>query len=145
MGVPDVAPWGYSRSVNILRYLREEAKQYECTVCGANHARSEIKLVGRVESAWIVRVICHSCQTEFRLLVVVDEAKVGVTKVDEAKVGVTKKDHPSAARRKAPVTLDEVLDAHDFLRTYEGALDDLLAVPARAGRPSATERSTDRN
>ena len=117
--------------MNILRYLREEAKQYECTVCGANHARSEIKLVGRVELAWIVRVICHSCQTEFRLLVVVDEAKAVATK----------KDHPSAARRKAPVTLDEVLDAHEFLRTYEGALDDLLAVPVRTARQKTTERS----
>ena len=121
--------------MNILRYLREEAKQYECTVCGANHARSEIKLVGRVELAWIVRVICHSCQTEFRLLVVVDEAKAVATK----------KDHPSAARRKAPVTLDEVLDAHEFLRTYEGALDDLLAVPARSARPKTTERTTDQS
>ncbi len=119
--------------MNILRYLRDEAKQYECTVCGANHARSEIKLVGRVEAAWIVRVICHACQTEFRLLVVVDEAKVVATK----------KDHPSAGRRRPPVSLDEVLDAHEFLRTYEGALDDLLAVPARAGRSRATERSTD--
>ena len=119
--------------MNILRYLREEAKQYSCTVCGANHARSEIKLVGKHELAWIVRVVCHSCQTEFKLLVVVDEAKVGATK----------KDHPSTARRKAPVTLDEVLDAHEFLRTYEGALDDLLAVPARAGRAKKTERSTD--
>lgn len=119
--------------MNILRYLREEAKQYSCTVCGANHARSEIKLVGKHELAWIVRVVCHSCQTEFRLLVVVDEAKAGATK----------KDHPSTARRKAPVTLDEVLDAHEFLRTYEGALDDLLAVPARAGRAKKTERSTE--
>ena len=120
--------------MNILRYLREEAKQYSCTVCGANHARSEIKLVGKHELAWIVRVVCHSCQTEFRLLVVVDEAKAAAT---------TKKDHPSTARRKAPVTLDEVLDAHEFLRTYEGALDDLLAAPTRAGRAKKTDRSTE--
>jgi hypothetical protein len=122
--------------VNILRYLRDQAKEYECTVCGANHARSEIKLVGRVESAWIVRVICASCKTEFKLLVVVDESKAVAVKQDHLK-----QDHPSAARRRPPVTLDEVLDAHEFLRTYEGALDALLAVPL--GRTRRTERGSD--
>lgn len=135
--------------MNILRYLREQAKEYECTVCGANHARSEIKLVGRLESAWIVRVICSSCQTEFKLLVVVDEQK-GLLKGEPAdgaghhehdvRQGTRKADHPSAARRRPPVTLDEVLDAHELLRTYEGSLDDLLA--ATAGRAGSTERSS---
>jgi hypothetical protein len=35
-----------------------------------------------------------------------------------------------------------VLDAHEFLRTYEGALDDLLAVRSRT-RSKTTERSTE--
>jgi hypothetical protein len=117
--------------VNILRYLREQAREYRCTACGADHGRSEIKLVGRVESAWIVRVICASCRTEFRLLVVVDEAKAVAMK----------QDHPSGVRNKPPVTLDEVLDTHELLRTYSGSLDDLLSVPAALARP--TERGPD--
>lgn len=117
--------------MNILRYLREQAKEYTCTACGADHGRSEIKLVGRVESAWIVRVVCASCRMEFRLLVVVDEAKAGGMK----------RDHPSGVRRRAPVTLDEVLDAHEFLHSYGGSLDDLLAAPA--GRPAARERGSE--
>lgn len=117
--------------MNILRYLREQAKEYRCTACGADHARSEIKLVGRVEAAWIVRVICAACRTEFRLLVVVDEAKAVAMK----------QDHPSGLRRKAPVSGDEVLDAHEFLSTYGGSLDELLAAPA--GRAEATERGSD--
>lgn len=117
--------------MNILRYLREQAKEYKCTACGADHGRSDIKLVGRVESAWIVRVICAACRTEFRLLVVVDEAKAIAMK----------QDHPSGIRRKPPVTLDEVLDTHEFLLSYSGSLDDLLAAPA--GRVPPTERGSD--
>ncbi len=116
--------------MNILRYLREQAKEYRCAACGADHGRSEIKLVGRVESAWIVRVVCASCRTEFRLLVVVDEAKAAAVN----------QDHPSAVRRKPPVTPDEVLDAHEFFRTYGGTLADLLAVPAEQAQP--TERGS---
>lgn len=117
--------------MNILRYLRDQAKEYACTACGANHARSEIKLVGRLESAWIVRVICAACQTEFRLLVVVDQAKVVAMK----------QDHPSATRRRTPISLDEVLDAHEALRTHAGTLDDLLAAPVAPSRPR--ERAAD--
>jgi hypothetical protein len=119
--------------VNILRYLRQQAKEYECTVCGASHARSEIKLVGRVEAAWIVRVVCASCETEFRLLVVVDAEKASSPK----------QDHPSASRRsRAPVTVDEVLDAHEFLRTYSGGFNGLLPPPP-GQRP--TERRSDQS
>jgi len=117
--------------VNILRYLREQAKEYRCTACGADHGRSEIKLVGRHESAWIVKVICAGCATEFRLLVVVDEAKAVAMK----------QDHPSGIRRRPPVTLDEVLDTHEFLLSYSGSLDDLLAAPVTRARP--TERGSD--
>ena len=117
--------------MNILRYLREQAKEYRCTACGADHGRSEIKLVGRHESAWIVKVICAGCATEFRLLVVVDEAKAVAMK----------QDHPSGIRRRPPVTLDEVLDTHEFLLGYSGSLDDLLAAPLTRVRPS--ERGSD--
>jgi hypothetical protein len=35
--------------MNILRRLREQAKEYNCSVCGTNHARSEIRLLGRLD------------------------------------------------------------------------------------------------
>jgi hypothetical protein len=109
--------------VNILRYLRDQAKDYDCHVCGSNHARSEIRVLGRLESAWIVRVTCAKCQTAFKLLVVVEEA--GASGPARASAVPVKEDHPSE-RRKPPVTLDEVLDVHEFLSTYEGGLGALM-------------------
>ena len=49
--------------MNILRFLREQAKEYDCSVCGTNHSRSDIRVLGKLESAWIVRVTCARCQT----------------------------------------------------------------------------------
>jgi hypothetical protein len=106
--------------VNILRFLREQAKDYDCTECGANHAKSEIRLLGRLESAWMVRVTCGSCRTQFRLLVVVDESR-------GALAGTVKQDHPSGVRRR-PVSSDEVLDAHEFLKSWHGTLDEILTT-----------------
>ncbi|MBI3522072.1 MAG: hypothetical protein HY071_03095 [Chloroflexi bacterium] len=114
--------------MNILRFLREQAKDYDCHVCGGNHSKSEIRVLGKLESAWIVRVTCGTCQTAFKLLVVVDESDAGSGgsgKTGRAAAVPVKEDHPSE-RRRPPVTLDEVLDVHEFLSTYEGGVSALL-------------------
>jgi hypothetical protein len=104
--------------VNILGYLRKEAKNYDCSVCGANHSRSDIRVLGKIESAWIVRVTCAKCQTAFKLLVVVtDEQRAAVKPI---------KEEPERSRRPA-VTADEVIDAHEFLERYSGDVRTLLA------------------
>lgn len=116
--------------MNILRFLRDQAKNYDCSVCGSNHARSEIRVLGKLESAWVIRVTCTSCQTSFKLLVVVDAAAGGASRASFSPV---KEDHPSE-RRKPPVTPDEVLDAHEFLRTFDGSLDSLVKPEGVADR-----------
>ncbi len=103
--------------MNILRFLREQAKDYDCSVCGANHSRSDIRVLGKLESAWIVRVTCAKCQTAFKLLVVVDEQRAAISPI---------KEEPERSRRPA-VSADEVIDAHDFLERYRGDVRTLLA------------------
>ena len=103
--------------MNILRRLREQAKEYDCSVCGANHAGSEIRLLGRLEAAWIVRVTCSRCETAFKLLVYVDRERPSLAPMNE---------RPIRARRP-PVSLDEVIDAHEFLERFEGDARALFA------------------
>ena len=95
----------------MLRRLREEAKKFDCSVCGTNHARSDIRVLGKLDSAWIVRVTCSSCSTAFKLLVVVQEQEAAVTPVKEEPV--------RASRRRPAVTGDDVLDAHEALRDVQ--------------------------
>jgi len=126
--------------MNILRFLREQAKGYDCNVCGQNHSRSEIRVLGRLESAWIVRVTCAKCQTAFKLLVVLDDDHAAVSPIQEEP---TREPGPQREprRRKAPVSLDEVLDAHEYLRTYDGDVKALFK-PRRERVAEAAEDST---
>src|SRR5215472_8586347 len=65
---------GYARyQVNILKFLREQAKNYDCSACGTNHSRSEINVLGKREGGWVVRVTCGKCETAITLLVYVGE------------------------------------------------------------------------
>ena len=103
--------------MNILRRLREQAKDYDCKVCGANHARSDIRLLGRLEAAWIVRVTCWQCETAIKLLVYVDRERAALAPMKERAVRA----------RKPPVSLDEVIDAHEFLEQFDGDVRALFA------------------
>jgi hypothetical protein len=103
--------------MNILRRLREQAKEYDCSVCGASHARSEIRLLGRLEAAWIVRVTCSRCDTTFKLLVRVDRERASLAPMNERPVRL----------RRPPVSLDEVIDAHEFLEHFDGDARALFA------------------
>jgi hypothetical protein len=107
--------------MNILRRLREQAKDYDCKVCGANHARSEIRLLGRLEAAWIVRVTCWQCETAIKLLVYVDRERAALAPM---------KERPMRARKPA-VSLDEVIDAHEFLERFDGDVHALFAAKGK--------------
>jgi hypothetical protein len=112
--------------MNILRRLREQANKYDCSVCGANHARSEIRLLGRLDAAWIVRVTCSRCETAIKLLVYVDRERASLAPISE---------RPTRVRRP-PVSLDEVIDAHEFLDGFEGDAHSLFAGKGKVVGPT---------
>jgi hypothetical protein len=114
--------------VNILRFLREQAKNYDCSVCGTNHSRSEISVLGKREGGWVVRVACSKCETTITLLVYTGGEKA--TTVAPLSAGAQR-------FRKPPLTLDDVLDAHDLLGSYGGDALALFAPPERV-RSSST-------
>jgi len=120
--------------MNILRFLREQAKGYDCSVCGQNHARSDIRVLGKLESAWIVRVTCSKCTTSFKLLVVIDEERANVSPVQESAAA-----RRAERRRRPAVSVDEVIDAHEFLKGYEGGVTGILEGE---GRRTSVERDS---
>ena len=121
--------------MNVLRWLRDQAKGYDCNVCGQNHSKSDIRVLGRLESAWIVRVTCSRCQTSFKLLVVVDEALAAVAEAKPVPAGTASR---RTRDRRVSVSADEVLDAHEFLRTYGGDIKALFRRQ-RAGAATVPE------
>ena len=113
--------------MNILRFLREQAKNYDCSVCGTNHSRSEISVVGKREGAWVVKVACSKCDTAITLLVYVGEKPPAM------------KSLAAGPRRtsKPPLSPDDVLDAHEALERYDGDAMKLFAPRDRV-RSSST-------
>ena len=103
--------------MNILKILRERAKDYDCGLCGTNHSRSEISVLGKREGAYVVRVVCSKCATNITLLVYVGEKLLAQKALSAA---------PKRPRRPA-VSLDDVIDAHDVLESFTGDISELFA------------------
>lgn len=103
---------------DILRFLREQAKNYDCSVCGTNHSRSEVSVLGKRDGAWVVRVVCTKCQTSITLL---------VYSGDRAEEPAKRETAPARRTRKPALTLDDVLDAHDLLGSFSGDVRELFA------------------
>lgn len=114
--------------MNILRFLREQAKDYDCSVCGTNHSRSDIRVLGKVEAMWIVRVTCSKCDTTFKLLVDVEERPAAERQVSRSR----------ARPRRPALTVDDVIDAHELLESFDG---DVSALFARTRKGSGSVAS----
>ena len=111
--------------MNILKLLREQAKNYDCSVCGTNHSKSDISVLGKREGGWVVRVTCVKCETAITLLVYVGEQNEAKAKPLPAAKALSAE--LSRRPRRPPVTLDEVLDAHDLLEAFNGDVRELFA------------------
>ena len=103
--------------MNILRLLQERAKDYDCGVCGTNHSKSKISVIGKRDDAYVVRVVCSKCETNIILHVYVGERQSLSAKVSQ----------PPKRAQKPPISLDEVIDAHELLEAFDGGPTELFA------------------
>ena len=83
--------------------ILESIREMECPCCGARLASCAVKGVTAEAEALIVRLGCRVC--------------------GETSVAVVQRD----GSQTAPITRDDVLDAHEFLRTWSGPVEALLA------------------
>jgi hypothetical protein len=108
--------------VNILRLLQERAKDYDCGVCGTNHSKSKISVIGKRDDAYVVRVVCSKCETNIILHVYVGERQSLSAKVSRSPLTQSPK-----RAQKPPISLDEVIDAHELLEAFDGGPTELFA------------------
>ena len=108
----------------ILEFLRSQARNYRCRVCGSNHKGSQLRKIGNHNNKLIVQVTCGRCRDSFFLHV--EFAGSIVNAVEEVTRVAAPSPRDADEIEGDPLTHDEVLDAHQRLAPFSGKLTDLL-------------------
>ncbi len=111
----------------ILEFLRSQAHNYRCRVCGSNHKGSHLRKVGQHNNKVVVQVTCAKCRDSFFLHIQFAGSIQGEIEGEVTPVG-TRLPSPrdSEEIEGDPLSMDEVLDAHERLTRFQGKLTDLL-------------------
>ncbi|HEV3232399.1 MAG TPA: hypothetical protein VG245_09105 [Candidatus Dormibacteraeota bacterium] len=107
--------------MNIIAFIKERARFYNCPACARNLERCEVKMLEQADSHLTVEVTCARCQVTFIVVLQVAYSRdeEGGELRDEEPAGVS-------SGRADPISHDEILDVHDLLRDFRGGLKDLI-------------------
>ena len=93
-----------------------------CSVCKHDYALEDTRIVEREGELWVVSICCSRCSAQSLVAAVVDgeNAAVGAFGQSDRRAKADDTD--------GPVDVDDVLDMHRFLETFDG---DFLALFSR--------------
>lgn len=108
--------------MSIIEFIRDRARFYNCPVCGRSLKGCDIQVLSHEDERFQLQVTCAQCQVTF--IVVLAIAGTGVEEADAASEPVAE---PVAMAE--PISVDEILDLHLYLKDYQGTLTDLIQHP----------------
>ena len=106
--------------MNIIAFIKERARYYNCPACARNLESCEVRMLKQAESHLTVEVTCARCDVTFIVVLAVQYSP-------DEEIEISAERPVTAARGDGmPISTDDVLDVHDYLREYKGTLTDLL-------------------
>jgi len=103
---------------NLLRKLITTIK---CSLCGKRYDKGDIKVMGHKEEFWFFSAYCSNCKTRSLVTIIVKDGKP-----PELVTDLTEKEMRAFEDREE-VTADEVIDMHNFLKSFDGDFGNLFA------------------
>jgi hypothetical protein len=116
-----------AQAMSIIEFIRDRARFYNCPVCGRSLKGCDVQVLSHEEERFHLQVTCAQCQVTF--IVVLAIAGGGIDEVDaatpEVEVGAAEPIFVAAE----PISLDEILDVHLYLKAFQGTLTELIQQP----------------
>jgi len=112
--------------MSIIEFIRDRARFYNCPVCGRSLKGCDIQVLSHEDERFHLQVTCAQCQVTF--IVVLAVAGGAVEEVGSVEAALSGPVEPEPE----PISVDEILDVHLYLKTFQGTLTDLLQQPHRS-------------
>jgi hypothetical protein len=109
--------------MNIIEFIRDRARFYNCPVCGRSLKGCEVQVLSHEEERFHLQVTCAQCQVTFIVVLAIAGAAVEEVEAEAADpVG-------ELVAEAEPISVDEILDLHLYLKDFQGTLTDLIQHP----------------
>src|ERR1019366_7181430 len=109
--------------MGIIEFIRDRARFYNCPVCGRSLKGCDVQVLSHEEERFNLQVTCAQCQVTF--IVVLAIAGGAFEEVYKA-IPETEWEPIVAAE---PITVDEIIDLHLYLKNFQGTLTELIHQP----------------
>ena len=115
--------------MSIIEFIRDRARFYNCPVCGRSLKGCDIQVLSHEEERFHLQVTCVQCQVTF--IVVLAIAGGGVEEIESGEQLAVAESAATVelAPSREPISVDEILDVHLFLKNFQGTMQELLHQP----------------
>jgi hypothetical protein len=110
-------------AMSIIEFIRDRARFYNCPVCGRSLKGCDVQVLSHEEGRFHLQVTCVQCQVTF--IVVLAIAGGAVEEIESVEAEAVAE--PVVARE--PISVDEILDLHVYLKNFQGTLSELIQQP----------------
>src|SRR5690242_16111485 len=107
--------------MSIIEFIRDRARFYNCPVCGRSLKGCDVQVLSHEDDRYHLQGTCGQCQIAF----VVVLASAGGAVEDIGAADPVKEPVVEAE----PISVDEILDLHVFLKGFQGTLKELIHQP----------------
>ena len=109
--------------MSIIEFIRDRARFYNCPVCGRSLKGCDVQVLSHEDERFHLQVTCAQCQVTF--IVVLAIAGGAVEEIENTAIEAV--EEPVAAAE--PISVDEILDLHLYLKSFQGTLKELFHQP----------------
>ncbi len=108
--------------MSIIDFIRDRARFYNCPVCGRSLKGCEVQVLSHEDERFHLQVTCAQCQVTFVVVLAIQGGAV-----EEVESPVETLAQPVVAVE--PISVDEIIDLHLFLKGFQGTLTELIHQP----------------
>jgi hypothetical protein len=109
--------------MSIIEFIRDRARFYNCPVCGRSLKGCDVQVLSHEDERFHLQVTCAQCQVTF--IVVLAIAGAAMDETEAAAPEATSEPVMEAE----PISVDEILDLHLYLKNFQGTLKELIQLP----------------
>jgi hypothetical protein len=110
-------------SYQLQELIKNIQAMMRCPSCGSSYGENHIHFLGQLDMAALIQLDCQSCDLPVMATIVVSEKQQLATPKLMTDISG---EELRAVKNRDPVTTDQVVDTHRFLKDFDGNFETLF-------------------